>query len=56
MGFYLNPGNDGYRKSIRSKIYVDKAGLNVSIRKKIHLREPAAPLMTCAPSSQKTMY
>lgn len=27
MGFYLNPGNRGFRDSIRSKIYVDKTGL-----------------------------
>lgn len=27
MGFYLNPGNRGFRESIRSKIYVDKTGL-----------------------------
>lgn len=27
MGFYLNPGNDGFWESIRSQIYVDKTGL-----------------------------
>ncbi len=27
MGIYLNPGNDGFWTSIRSKIYVDKTGL-----------------------------
>ncbi|MDE7300286.1 MAG: AAA family ATPase, partial [Lachnospiraceae bacterium] len=27
MGIYLNPGNSGFRESIRSKIYVDKTGL-----------------------------
>lgn len=27
MGIYLNPGNDGFAESIRSKIYVDKTGL-----------------------------
>ncbi|MDE7298998.1 MAG: AAA family ATPase, partial [Lachnospiraceae bacterium] len=27
MGFYLNPGNDGFKESIRSEIYVDKTGL-----------------------------
>lgn len=27
MGIYLNPGNDGFRETIRSKIYVDKTGL-----------------------------
>ena len=27
MGIYLNPGNDGFRKAIRSEIYVDKTGL-----------------------------
>lgn len=27
MGVYLNPGNQDFRKSIRSKIYVDKTKL-----------------------------
>ncbi len=27
MGFYLNPGNDGFRRAVRSQIYVDKTGL-----------------------------
>lgn len=27
MGFYLNPGNQGFWESIRSNIYVDKTGL-----------------------------
>ncbi len=27
MGIYLNPGNEGFRESIRSEIYVDKTGL-----------------------------
>lgn len=27
MGIYLNPGNQGFQESIRSKIYVDKTGL-----------------------------
>lgn len=27
MGFYLNPDNDGFCQSIRSRIYVDKTGL-----------------------------
>lgn len=27
MGIYLNPGDDGFRESIRSEIYVDKTGL-----------------------------
>ncbi|MDE7424470.1 MAG: ATP-binding protein [Lachnospiraceae bacterium] len=27
MGIYLNPGNEGFRKAIRSEIYVDKTGL-----------------------------
>ena len=26
MGIYLNPGNDGFWTSIRSRIYVDKTG------------------------------
>jgi hypothetical protein len=27
MGIYLNPGNEGFAMSLRSKIYVDKTGL-----------------------------
>lgn len=27
MGIYLNPGNDDFKKAVRSKIYVDKTGL-----------------------------
>jgi hypothetical protein len=27
MGIYLNPGNEGFRQSLRSEIYVDKSGL-----------------------------
>ena len=27
MGIYLNPGDDGFRMALRSKIYVDKTGL-----------------------------
>ncbi len=27
MGIYLNPGNQGFRESIRSRIYVDKTNL-----------------------------
>ena len=27
MGIYLNPGNEGFRTSLRSKIYMDKTGL-----------------------------
>lgn len=27
MGIYLNPGNEGFWKAVRSKIYVDKTGL-----------------------------
>ena len=27
MGIYLNPGNDGFRRAVRSEIYVDKTGL-----------------------------
>ncbi|MDE5823941.1 MAG: ATP-binding protein, partial [Lachnospiraceae bacterium] len=27
MGVYLNPGNDGFWRAVRSKIYVDKTGL-----------------------------
>ena len=27
MGIYLNPGNEGFRESVCSEIYVDKTGL-----------------------------
>lgn len=27
MGIYLNPKNDGFKRAIRSEIYVDKTGL-----------------------------
>lgn len=27
MGIYLNPGNDGFKRAVRSEIYVDKTGL-----------------------------
>ena len=27
MGLYVNPGNEGFRRAINSKIYVDKTGL-----------------------------
>ena len=27
MGIYLNPDNDGFRRALRSEIYVDKTGL-----------------------------
>ena len=27
MGIYLNPGNEGFRRAVRSEIYVDKTGL-----------------------------
>lgn len=27
MGIYLNPGNEGFKRALRSKIYVDKTGL-----------------------------
>jgi len=36
MGIYLNPGNGGFRKSIRSEIYVDKTEL-LSL---IHISSP----------------
>ena len=27
MGIYLNPGNEGFKSALRSKIYIDKTGL-----------------------------
>lgn len=34
MGIYLNPGNKGFRESIRSKIYVDKDAKSAEREKK----------------------
>lgn len=39
MGFYLNPENNGYRESIRSKIYIDKTGLIAHTNERIHTEE-----------------
>ena len=27
MGHYLNPGNEGFRRALRAKIYIDKTGM-----------------------------
>jgi len=27
MGHYLNPGNEGFRRALKAKIYVDKTGM-----------------------------
>lgn len=27
MGIYFNPGNDGFKRVLHSKIYIDKTGL-----------------------------
>ena len=27
MGVYFNPGNEGFKSAVRSKIYIDKTGL-----------------------------
>ena len=37
--FILNLGNNGYRESIRSKIYVDKTGLIAHTNERIHTEE-----------------
>lgn len=39
MGIYLNPGNDGFRESIRSSIYVDKTGLIAYTNERICTKE-----------------
>lgn len=39
MGIYLNPGNDGFRESIRSRIYVDKTGLIACTNELINTKE-----------------
>lgn len=39
MGVYLNPGNTGFWKSIRSEIYVDKTGLIAYINKCLNTEE-----------------
>lgn len=39
MGIYLNPGNKGFWKSIRSEIYVDKTGLIAHTNKCLNTRE-----------------
>ena len=39
MGIYLNPGNKGFWKSIRSEIYVDKTGLIAYTNKVINTEE-----------------
>ena len=39
MGIYLNPGNQGFRESVRSEIYVDKTGLIACTNKKLNTRD-----------------
>lgn len=39
MGIYLNPGNDGFRESVRSEIYVDKTGLLAFTNEIINTKE-----------------
>lgn len=39
MGIYLNPGNQGFRKSIRSEIYVDKTGLIAETNAKLNTEQ-----------------
>lgn len=39
MGIYLNPGNTGFWKSIRSEIYVDKTGLIAHTNKYINTED-----------------
>lgn len=39
MGIYLNPGNEGFWKSIRSEIYVDKTGLIAHTNAKLNTEQ-----------------
>lgn len=39
MGIYLNPGNQGFRESINSEIYVDKTGLAACTNKYINTEQ-----------------
>ncbi|HCT90651.1 MAG TPA: AAA family ATPase [Lachnospiraceae bacterium] len=39
MGIYLNPGNDGFRESVCSRIYVDKTGLAACTNELINTEE-----------------
>lgn len=39
MGIYLNPDNNGFRRSIRSEIYIDKTGLIACTNKVINTEE-----------------
>lgn len=39
MGIYLNPGNDGFRESVCSRIYVDKTGLATCTNELINTEE-----------------
>lgn len=39
MGIYLNPGNRGFLKSIRSEIYVDKTGLIAQTNRYLNTRD-----------------
>ncbi len=39
MGIYLNPGNQGFRESVRSEIYVDKTGLIACTNKKLNTKD-----------------
>ena len=39
MGFYLNPGNQGFWESIRSNIYVDKTGLIACTSRLLNTKE-----------------
>ena len=39
MGYYLNPGNKGFREAVRSKIYVDKTNLIAFTNELINTQE-----------------
>lgn len=39
MGIYLNPGNDGFARAVRSEIYVDKTGLIAYTNKYINTEQ-----------------
>ena len=39
MGIYLNPGNEGFREAVRSRIYVDKTGLIGCVNELINTKQ-----------------
>lgn len=40
MGIYLNPGNAGFKRMLKSKIYVDKTDMKEELNQMIGTYEP----------------